>query len=48
MEFVVVRTCLTGSGAIFLIPESNIRKNGSRKWKDLQQDSDGGETVENW
>ena len=43
----MVRTRLTGSGIIFLIPESNVRKNSGRKWKDLQQDDDGRETVEN-
>ena len=26
----------------------NICDNSGRKWKDLQQDDDGRETVENW
>ena len=30
------------------LPESNVHENSGRKWKDLQQDDDGRETVDNW
>ena len=42
----MVRTRLIAPGIIFLIV-SNVRENSGRKWKDLQQDDDGKETVEN-
>ena len=45
-ELLVVRTCLTGTGIIFLISR-DVRKKSGRKWKDLQQDDDRRGTVEN-
>ena len=36
------------SNNILDFPESNVRINSSIKWKDLQQDNNGRETVENW